>query len=375
MVLPRVKVLVSSGGNIGRDLLRGIAAWNRDHRAWILEPAPEHHDPDHLTQWSGHAIIAWAGSPNILSAVLARDLPRVLIGHTPTLPKSQRHPVVRAPGPDQMEATRLAVEHLLAIGCRHLAFCPHLDGQDFDRGRLFSIACQERGITPSRWNPPRQRQRRSHLLRWLKALPQQSGIWAVNDNLGLLLLEIARSEGIRVPDDLAVLGSDNDDLLCEAADPQLSSIASPNYATGYEAAASLNRVLTRTRGTSKALPPYHLVARASTERSAHADAAIAALLAQGERMGTANIGQITERIGVSRRTLERRCRDQLGRPPAKHLRSMRVALAQRILIDESATLDAIANRCGFSSVQRLHEAFRHETGMSPRAWQAAWCAR
>ena len=201
---------------------------------------------------------------------------------------------------DNTRIARLGAEHLLACGFEQLAFCglprTRVNGWVAERASAFAAACREAGracdvfagqhATARRWQDL-QRQ----LCEWLGRLPKPVGIMACNDVRARHVLEACRSLGLVVPRDVAVLGVDNDEVMCELTDPPLSSIDQSARRIGYEAAAVLDRLIRRAAGAGSAagpprqtvIPPIGVVARASTDTMATADETVQLVL---ERLRT-----------------------------------------------------------------------------------------
>ncbi|MCK6490937.1 MAG: substrate-binding domain-containing protein, partial [Planctomycetes bacterium] len=243
----------------------------------------------------------------------------------------------------------------------------HPEGGDFGRAGAFAAAA---GAAVPRWRPRRRQGWPQELGAWLAALPRPCGIWAANDAAGLHLIEACRAQGLAIPGELAVLGCDDDEFLCRLSDPTLSSVAAPAYAAGRAAAAMLAALLAGRRPAAPELPPPRLVVRASSDGSAAEDALVAQALARlsGEHeVGT--VAGLARRLGVSARSLERRCRKAVGETPGALLRRRRLEQAQHLLAGSGLGVAAIAARCGYANASRLGEAMRRATGLSPRAWR------
>jgi LacI family transcriptional regulator len=210
--------------------------------------------------------------------------------------------------------------------------------------------------------------------RWLAALPRPCGIFAYHDALAFQVVEALCRSGRTVPDDAAVLGVDDDDLVCALARPPLSSVALPSEQVGARAAAVLDGLLRGARAPAAPLllPPVRVVARQSTDPVAGGDAAVAAFLAHLRAGGAAAaIGPAVRAAGVSRRTLERRLRVAIGRGPAQELRRRRFARAQQLLAGGDLPLAEVARRAGFADAKRLALVFRRLAGTTPSAWRRA----
>lgn len=363
----RVAVLVETSGNYGREILRGVAAWAREHADWQLTiECGDATTTSLLPGWSGDGIICRARGPALAAAVEACEVPRIMLGR-PDQPRRGRAPQVGIPGWDATGLAEQAIAHLRAKGFRSFAFCCHPEFGDYGRAEPFRRLAG--GEVPV-WHPPRRGDRRAALRRWLERLPRPCGIWAANDVTGMLLLEACHGLGLAIPGDLAVLGCDDDAFLCELAHPTLSSVAPPTYALGCLAAERLDALMDGRPCPAQEMPPIRVVPRASTEWTASADplAAAAAARIAAAPPGT-TMAAIARSLGVSVRSLERRLRGATGLTPGRLARSRRLAEAQRLLASSDLSAAAVAERTGYASPSRMAEAFTRATGMPPGAWR------
>lgn len=367
----RVAILVETSGSIGREMLRGIVDWTRAHASWQLVLEPGDATRTALSpSWRVDGIIARSRSAAHAQAIAACDVPRVLLGHRAAPPRRQRHSQDVAPWWRLEEAATLAVAHLREQGLVRLAFCDHPEYGDFGRATPFAVACGSR----LRWKRPDRGDARLSLRNWLDALPKPCGIWAANDAAGLIVLDACAALGVAVPGGLAVLGCDNDEFLCELAQPALSSIAVPAYAAGRAAAEMLAARLGGKRLASPApLPCMRVLTRASSEATASNDALVAAAaqrLSAGSNHTT--VADVAHRLGVSVRSVERRCRQILGTSPGQLRRRKRLEAAQRLLAGSNLPIAEIARRCGYAAPARLVEAMRAATNLTPTMWRRRW---
>lgn len=206
------------------------------------------------------------------------------------------------------------------------------------------------------------------VLRWVRGLPRPVGVFAANDAWGVQLIEVCRQANLRVPDDVALVGVDNDDLLCEMARPSLSSVAVPAEQVGFEAAALLDKLLAgETPAAGSALfPPVRVVARQSSDLLALDDAEVAAAVRLIRRAGKPiQVADILREVAISRRALERRFAAVLGRGLGEEIRRVRVERARELLAGTELPMAAVAARAGYSGVTRLCVAFRKGTGYAP----------
>lgn len=208
-------------------------------------------------------------------------------------------------------------------------------------------------------------------LEWfLRHLPQPVGVFAANDSVALRVLRSCRATGLRVPDQVAVVGVDNEDITCELADPALSSVSIDLRTIGYEAGRVLADRLGRRLGREAfeiTVPPGRVVERDSSRVIATEDPAVRRALATIRLRGAERIGvdDIVSTVDVGRRSLEQRFRRETGRTILQAIHHTRALRSADLLRDTNRTMEAIATDVGFGSVQRFYRVFRETYSMTP----------
>jgi LacI family transcriptional regulator len=373
---PKVALLIETSSSYGRGLLRGIARYARLHGPWafFLEPGGQDEVPPPLRDWGVDGVITLFRTRSQARRLLATRLPVVDLDFT--IPGLVPWGVCN----DEVGVARMAAEHLLSRGLRHFAFVGGTEPADslweLKRRDAFKEEIGRAGfetrVYPWPALPWGREQKR--LARWLGGLPRPNGILASHDPRARHLLEAARLAGLRIPDDLAVIGVDNDETLCELSTPSISSVALDTESIGYEGAALLHALL-RGRRTPKKMvlvPPLGVVARKSTDLLAMADPAVV----EAVRFMDANLGRpirISDVLAagrLSRKTLEVRFRRSLGRTPHEELQRRRLDRVKSLLRQTDWPLKQIARAAGFTYVEHLHQMFRQHTGMTPSRFRA-----
>ena len=214
-----------------------------------------------------------------------------------------------------------------------------------------------------------------HLQEWLLTLPRPTAIFAAYDIRARQVLDACRAAGLAVPDDIAILGVDDDEVICETATPALSSIPLSMEDAGFRAAELLDRALaTRRRprhGTDIIVSGTRVVVRRSTTRDAVADALVRRCRALMEaNVGRPfNVADLVASLGVSRRTLETRFRAATGRSLNAEITDLRIRRAKTMLAKSSMSQAAIATACGFCDASHLNVIFRRHCGAPPSAFR------
>jgi LacI family transcriptional regulator len=204
-----------------------------------------------------------------------------------------------------------------------------------------------------------------------------AGVFACNDTAGLKIAELCRTMGIAVPDSVAILGVDDEDILCEMASPSLSSIRLDCESIGYRAAALLDAVMAGAMAKDAAraivVPPRDIVERDSTRIFTCDDPLVeqAMRLIRARAAERITVGDLLTSLPASRRSLETRFKRATGRTLHDEMVRARLALARALLRGSRLTIGDVAAESGFGSVQRFHSAFRKAEGRSPGAFRAA----
>lgn len=205
---------------------------------------------------------------------------------------------------------------------------------------------------------------------WLSGLRYPCGLFAYNDIVGIEAIEACHDLGIKVPAELAIIGADDMVARCAAVEPQLTSVQVPHAAIGREGMVVLQQMLLGHSYRSRTcLPPGGVALRASSDASAISDEVVAAGLALigADPLRVNTVDGLAKRLGVSRRTLERRFLQVLGRGPLAELHRARITRAKTLLL-EGMRLPAIADTVGFGSLSAFNRCFLRVVGESPSAF-------
>lgn len=362
------------GNPVLERVVEGVLDFARARGGWLVSRAPERLDlsVEWLRHWDGDGALVVL--TNRRQAALARRLPMPVVN----LGGYLEHPGVATVAADDLAIGRMAAEHLLER--RFIRF-----GYFGPRGVWYSArrhegfrgwAAEGGGRVEALWaagpfeSPSGWVDEREELVRWLGRLRPPVGIMAGNDQRALMVLEACARAGHRVPEDVAVVGVDNDLVACEFSRPALSSVDRDDRAHGRKAAEVLDRLMSgrRVGGGTILVPPRGVVGRASTDAVAIEDPDIAMVVARlrvelGERFG---VERMLAWTGLSRRALEMRFRSSLGCAPYEFLNRMRVERAKAMLAAPGRVpLAEVAMRCGFGEARRLREVFLRVTGIGP----------
>lgn len=385
-----VAVILDAARPYDRLIIGGVAHYAREHGGWSLyvEEDPLQKLPD-LKRWHGHGIISNFDDRRVAAAMHDLPIPVVGVGggygwYEP----SSGIPYIYT---DNAAIGRLGAEHLLACGFETLAFYGYprtaTSGWSHERAEAFSTAAAVAKrpchlFTGRHADARRWQDLQAELQAWIATLPKPLGLMACNDVRARHVLEACRSLGLRVPHDVAVLGVDNDEMICDLTSPPLSSVDQSARRIGYEAAAALDRLMrgeTRARRSRPAsppepvvIPPIGVIARASTDTTATRDEAVLLTL-QHLRQSPwrrPDVAAIAAEACVSRSTLENRFRMVMGRSIHEEFVRLRLSALRRLITDTDLPLKAVAVRAGFPSVQYMTTFLHRHTGLTPARLRA-----
>jgi LacI family transcriptional regulator len=369
---------VETSNAYARGLLRGIRAYIREHRSWSIYLGEHHRGqpaPLWLKRWTGDGIIARIESAAIAQAVLASGLPAVDVSAARFVPD------LLYVETDDAEIARLAAEHLLQRGFRHFGYCgdPRFNWSNWREehfGRLIAAAgfdCSAYRPSPRRRDSPQWEQERADIGTWVRGLPKPAGVMACYDIRGREVLDVCRQMGVSVPDEVAVIGVDNDDVICDLAEPPLSSVIPDTRRTGYEAA----RLLDLLMGGQAELPLAHLieplgiVTRGSTDVLATDDGDLSAAVRfiRAHACEGVKVQDVLRAVPLSRRALESRFEKLLGRTPHEEITRVQIERVKELLAETDLSLTAIAHRAGYKHVEYMSVVFKRETGLPPSLYR------
>lgn len=370
---PKVALIVETSLASGRDILRGIAQYIREHGPWSVYHEPrglEEDVPRWLARWRGDGIIARVQTRRIAEAVLETGLPVVdVLGLVP----EAGLPLVHV---DDRAISELAAEHLLERGFREFGFCG-ISGAPWAeaRRRYFEEAVKQAGCTCSSCIlPPDARRYVSwekqieQLVGWIADLPRPVGIMVCNDPRGELVMEACRRLDVAVPEQAAIIGVDNDEPICEVCNPPLSSVMPDHRRVGYEGAALLDRLMAGQEPPKEPIyiPPVGIMARQSTDVLAVADPVVAQALRIIREYACDGLSteDILRHVPVSRSTLQRRFRAVLGRTVHDEILRIRLRRACELLSRSDLPIEVISDKVGYPHRQYLGAVFKEKMGMT-----------
>jgi LacI family transcriptional regulator len=382
----RIALMIAQGSVAQAQVRLGIYRYARPHRPWdflTLDLGPSAYEL--AARWKPDGAIGRAGRADLFARARRLRAPFVNLYGGP------RMKGLAQVGCDNREIGSLAAEHLAGLGFRSFGyFGLQGDPSSDDRGRAFAEALARRGFRAlfldysARYPEVRIRAHlvmpvETRLHRWLAWLPKPVAVFVCDDRRALLVSEACRHLHLQVPDEVAILGVENDEVSCFEAHPPLSSIRLPLQGEGWRAAELLHHLLKGGRPPNRPiyLKPEGVVTRQSSNILAIEDPRLAAALRHiRERAGRGlGVDEVARACGMNRRLLERRFRGVLNCSPFQEIRRVQIEQAKALLRDTDRKIDAIADEIGFGGRARFSVEFTRKVGVSPGAYRLQYRRR
>ena len=379
MKIPKIVLLVEHSRAFGRGILYGIARYSRLHGPWAFY----RHPPYYMEPWGPRKTLSWL--KNIVrkfdadgvimragrnsESVLEMDLPIIV------LDINERIPALANVVCSDIEIGRVGAEYLLNRGFQHFAYCGFDDMRwSRERGEGFRDRVKEAGFETSVYIQPKSKSNRSwekeqsFVVDWLRLLPKPVALMVCNDDRGQYVTEACKIAGLHVPEELAIIGVDNDELICDLTDPPLSSVSINTEMAGYEAAELMEKLMAGEEMAGKLITvePTHVVTRKSTDILAIEDREVAEAVRFIRRNAkrSLQVNEVAEAAALSRRVLEKRFRLILNRSVHEEIKRVRINLLTEMLTQTDMSISEITAEMGFPGAEHVARYFRKVKGMS-----------
>jgi LacI family transcriptional regulator len=370
--VPRVALLIETSNGYARSILHGVEDFIRSHHPWHIFLAERRRGdapPKWLDDWDGDGIIA-----RIENKSMAQVLARLRV---PVIDLSSHRYLPGLPGviTDGRAIAEMAATHFLNRGFEHFAYCgvPRFPWSR-QRGDYFVKILEEKHLNCHRYQSSKKGEADSEvetddIARWLKSLPKPVAVFACYDARGRQILDACHRAELSVPEQVAVLGVDDDELLCELSPQPLSSIDPNPRRCGWLAAEMLEMMMAGQSPTPliRVVSPVGISTRQSTDVFAMEDANLvkALRLIREHACRGITVDEVSRMAGLARRTMESRFKKMLGRSPHEEIMRIQVQRAQRLLLHSNLPVSVIAERAGFETPEYFSVAFKRVTGMPP----------
>jgi len=366
--VPNVLIMIESSRESGRKLISGIADYAHYHGPWRFNWEP-----------LGVKRLSEAIKKNVYDGLLVRDVAD-LAGININIPVVQfscgdqakaRHVFVTT---DNATIARKTATHFLQRGFAHFAFCGHLSKPWSDnRGEQFKDFLNDAGHDVSFFWIDQLDGEVPALSDWLKRLPRPVALLADSDDTAYDLVQTCNETGIRIPEDCAIVGVDNDPVVCGLCNPPLSSVALDQRRAGYLAAAELDAMM---KG-KKVMHPFiyapvdDLIVRQSSDMIAIDDPCVqkALLFIQNNTDRVLLVDEVARAAGMNRRALERKFNVHFGKGIKKLSREMRADYLEKLFRDHNLTFELISEQTGFSEPSHLTRFYSAIRGESPSSYR------
>ncbi len=371
---PHVLLIVETAMSFGRGVLEGISRYLIENPPWSvqldlreLQVAP----PVWLDRWDGDGIITRSTTPEMADVIHKRGIPTV---NLTDIYGDRKLPSIWN---DHDAIGRIAASHLMERGLTHFAYCGFNDHHWSDlRCAGFTDEVGQRGYSvsfhASDWALARRtgwEHQQARIAKWLKSVPKPIGIMACNDFRGQHVLEACREAKLSVPEQVAVIGVDNDQVICDFCQPPLTSVIPAAERIGYEAASMLDQLM---RGDPLAHPhvtiaPLGIASRQSTDVLAidDVDVVTALKIIRDRACLGLSVDELLRQVPIARSSLERRFRKFVGRSPQAEIRDVQLKRARQLLHDTDLSLAQIASLTGFKHAEYFSVVFKREIGQTP----------
>jgi len=355
-------VMVSLDGAYGRAILQGIADYAERHTKWQYQ-LEVRLSAEAVRRGGVDGMIIEVRDPPVADAMRKSKIPIITVAN---VPYRNAPPAVVV---DNRAVGRMAVDHLAGLGLKHLAYVPVVNTPASDRrAEGFVERCNDRHLAVDVCDAEIAGDD-DRLVEWVRSLPQPVGIFACHDRRALQVARVCRLAGRRIPEDVALLGVDNEIEICRLTDPPLSSIDHGSRRIGMEAARLLDGWMSG--GPRPASPtliePIRVVSRPSTDLLTLDDPdVVTALRFIRENAGEAlKVRDVVRHLAMSRRSLELHFTSAIGRSIHREIVRVRIERAKELLLASDANMAQVAEACGFALPSQFSYVFRRETGVSP----------
>jgi LacI family transcriptional regulator len=382
----KIVLLLDFAEEYSKNLLKGISKYSGEHGPWTYCRMPLYYREtigmEGILQWARE----WGADGIIGQLYNDMDVDKILASGIPVIAQDFKERFKEIPNITgaYREAGIMGAEYFLKKGYRNFAFYGFNDiVWSRERAEGFEEKVNSAGHKVHYFEHRKSRSAdlwyyKSHSLsQWLKSLPKPIALMACDDNQGLHITEACRQIKIRIPEEVAILGVDNDEMLCELSDPPLSSIALDIEKGGYDAAKLLQKMIQRTEGRDDIyVKPTQIITRQSTDIYATSDAHIASTLKFIHKNieKSLHVDEIVKQVPLSRRSLEKRFLHITGLPVYKYIFNLRMEKFTQKLLETDQTIFEIAMDMGFNDGKNIARQFKQVKGCNPIEYRKKYLA-
>jgi LacI family transcriptional regulator len=378
---PTILLLIETSRGYGRGLLRGIAKYSSLHGPWDMEcEVPFYIKPVQKTASRARFEMQRADGiimrePRNVKPIIDMRIPVIFASY-----RREEIPDTSRIMTDDNAISKMAAQHFIDRGFKNFAFLGY-DNMYWsaNRSRFLADCLKRKGFHLHSFRQAASAKKRLWdneqfiVAQWLKSMPRPFALMSCNDDRARQAVTACRIAGLSVPDDVAVIGVDNDDFVCDLSNPPLSSIDLNTERAGFEAAELLDKMMSskRTKPQKIIVSPTRVVTRQSSEIYAISDSEVAAavrFIRENARQAI-QVNDVVNAVTLSRRSLYQRFRRLLGRSVHEEIRRARVDEIARLLVETNLSVYEIALRLRFPGVDHIAQYFRKQKGMNPLAYR------
>lgn len=373
----QVAVLIETDNTTCCSMIQGVANYATTVANWhlLIDPRDHEHRSALPEGWRGDGVVARLTMRPQIDQIRQRRIPTVNVDDI-----FRDIPNCAAVLTDEAQLARIALDHLLDRGFQQFAyFAPPSMSYSKSRGEAFAATVEGAGYKCHVYRPGYRAGRRigwqeqqRRVARWLASLPKPVAVLAIDAYRARQLAEICHAAEARVPDDVAILSGDSNELMCEVTPPPISSILVASERIGFEAARTLDAMIHGAPAPPPILiPPRGITSRQSTDLLAIEDPAVVQALRFIRKQ--AHMGMVVEdilrEVPISRRSLEIQFRKYLGRSPAREIRRVQLERGCELLARQEYSITEVALACGFANATRFGVALKKDRGKTPQMFR------
>lgn len=373
--MKKIILLIETSREFGRQIIIGVARYSRLNGPWSFykEPTDLRSSIPHLTSWKPDGMIM--RDTLITKELLKINIPKIFAVHSSSHPQSV--PVILT---DSRSIGKMASGHLIEKGFKNFAFCGY-DAYDWSNGRkmFFCHFNREAGFHTHLYSTPKNiknydwEKEQQHVSAWLNKLPKPIGILACNDDRGQHLLQACKFCGFKVPEDVAVIGVDNDPMICELEDPPLTSIELNAESAGFEAAKLLDELMNgaKMEGQQIIIIPNRIIQRRSSDILAvnDTDLSNAIQFIKNNAKNKIRVEDVVNSTSLGRRTLEKKFKETIHRSIYDEIQNVRIELISKLLSETNLPISEITSLFNFTDVEHISRFFKKEKGIGLREFR------
>ena len=366
------------GRHTDNRMLAGVRSF-ADGEKWNLVAVPALQSAARLSKlksmWDPSGFIVNCGAGlNEIELSKFTGTPVVFLGHNGKVGDNTGHCLVN----DAIATAELAARELIALDLRSYAYVSWTKSTYWSNMRLsgFRSALELHGARPGVFDATRFSEGDADLVyalaKWLKQLELPAGVFAANDRMAVTVVHACTLAKLTIPDDISIVGVDNDEELCEGSKSSLSSVSLDYFTAGRTAAAKLKDLMAGDMETQySSYPPRCVVRRESTRRFKRSDKTVSEALERIRREACAGLAakDVVKMFACSRRSAEMRFLAATGHSIMREILDARLDAAKTLLASSDLSVEYTANKCGYKTSAAFCNFFRVETGLTPSAWR------